>query len=264
MKGPSKLSRLLVRLYLLPFQFCSYLFLRKKILKIVTGANSIFYASMIQLINSIKIHEKGNYYIVAYDLGLTKQQRFYINRDFPEIELKTFDFSKYPPHFNLAINAGSYAWKPLIIKNEFINTNSEDYLFWIDAGCIIKRQLLFIRAALYFYGFYAVLAGPQTKELTHENTIRYLNLKEESCLRMLAATFMGFKIKNKKNRKMVFDWAEAALDEKIISPEGTSRDNHRFDQSIISLLYYKIYKTKKQPILSRKGLEILSHKNIWQ
>ena len=32
-----------------------------------------------------------------------------------DMELRTFDFSKYPQHFDITLEAGQYAWKPVIV-----------------------------------------------------------------------------------------------------------------------------------------------------
>jgi len=50
----------------------TYLFLRNVKINIVTGASSNHFKSLFQLINSIKLIEKRNFDIIAYDLGLKK------------------------------------------------------------------------------------------------------------------------------------------------------------------------------------------------
>lgn len=32
-----------------------------------------------------------------------------------DMELRTFDFSKYPRYFDITLEAGQYAWKPIIV-----------------------------------------------------------------------------------------------------------------------------------------------------
>ena len=229
---------------------------------IITGANWKFFHSMMQLINSINIHEKSNCKIVAYDLGLTNEQIILFKWQNPTIELKKFDFSTLPPHADIDENAGSYAWKPQIILEEFNIKNDDSFIFWLDSASIVRSQLLLVRAALYFYGFYSVIAGATIKELTHESTILKLNLIKESSFKMLTAGMIGFNKKSEKNKALISEWAKAAREKSIISPIGSSRDNHRYDQSIVSMLFYKIYNVEIQPIISKKGLEIIVHKYI--
>ena len=258
----SILKRLFIRIYLVPYQLFSLAFLRRKKMIIVTGADSKFYYSMLQLINSIHIHEKGKYQIIAYDLGLTDNEINFFKWRFPGIELKKLDFSKYPQHADINKNSGGYAWKPQIIFNEFTVNDSIPFIFWLDAGCIVRSQLLLIRAALYFYGFYSAVSGPLIKELTHKNTISLLNLERESNCKMLTAGVIGFNKRSDKNNMLLSEWANAARNPEIICPPGSSKDNHRYDQSIVSMLFYKIYKIKNQPIISKKGLEIITQKYI--
>lgn len=257
------LHRIGVRLYLIPFQIFSFLFLRRKKMKIVTCSNSDFYAGMIQLINSIKIHEKGNYSIVVYDLGLTDQQISNFKAGFPEIQLREFDFNKFPSYYNLSVNSGAYAWKPEIIYEEYNAKTDEKFLFWLDAGCVVKRQLLVVRAALYFYGFYSTLSGGFINNLTLTSTIEKLGLSKYKNCNMLSGGIIGFLKNTKKNNLLINNWVKSARNKEIISPERACKENHRFDQSIVSLLFYKIYNTKSQSIISKKGLEIVAHKNIW-
>ena len=254
--------RLVIRIYLLPYQLFSLVFLRKKKMTIITGADSKFFHSMMQLINSIIIHEKGNCRIVAYDLGLTNEQIGLFKWRNPTIELKKFDFLMLPPHANINENSGSYAWKPQIILEEFNKKNDDAFIFWLDSASIVRSQLLLVRAALYFYGFYSVIAGASIKELTHETTIVKLDLSKESGYGMLNAGMVGFNKKSDKNGALISEWAMAALDDQIISPAGSNKNNHRYDQSIVSMLFYKIYDVKNQPIISKKGLEIIFHKYI--
>lgn len=38
--------------------------------------------------------------------------------------VRTFDYSKYPPHYNINVDAGQYAWKPAIILELARYTNA--------------------------------------------------------------------------------------------------------------------------------------------
>lgn len=257
-------KRFLVRIYLSPYQLFSFLYLRRKKMKIITGADSTFYASMIQLIESIKMNENGQYYIIAYDLGLSEQQRVDFKRKYPEIKLTLFEFAKYSSHYDLNINAGAYAWKPQIIAEEFNMENEDDFVFWLDAGCVVRRPLLIVRAALHFFGFYSIQSGVLIKDFTNQITINLMGGKETSSLKMLSGGVIAFNKKSKINNILIKEWAKYADIKHVISPLGSSRDNHRFDQSIVSILFYQMYRVNKQPVISKKGLEILTHKNIWQ
>ena len=65
--------------------------------------------------------------IVMYDLGLEKAQRKELET-FCNVELRTFDFNKYPAYFRTLFK---YAWKGFIIKTVAQET---EHLFWADAS----------------------------------------------------------------------------------------------------------------------------------
>ena len=53
---------------------------------------------------------------------------------------KIFDYSKYPSWFNINIEAGQYAWKPVIIYDTFLEFQNE-IIIWMDAGNLIHDNL---------------------------------------------------------------------------------------------------------------------------
>lgn len=55
-----------------------------------------------------------NAHVIFYDLGITAQQ-FHSLVEWPGLEVVHFDFRKYPVHVNINVNAGEYAWKPIIL-----------------------------------------------------------------------------------------------------------------------------------------------------
>ena len=50
---------------------------------------------------------------------------------------------------------------------------------------------------------------------------------------------IGFNAKNEQAIKIIDEWYELCLDESNIFPEGSSLKDHRHDQSILSLCYWK-------------------------
>jgi hypothetical protein len=238
------------------------LFLRKKELKIISGADSSHFRSLLQLINSIKIFEKGKIKVLVYDLGLTKDETAFLSLLHPDIQLRRFEYEKYPSSYNININSGNYAWKPAIIYEEYFSMSKNNMLFWLDAGCFVKKPLSLVRASIHFTGFYSPFGGGTNKNWTHYKTIERLGLKGEEDKKMLASGIVGLKTGFIRNDKLVKSWYQASQIEEIIAPAGSSKDNHRQDQSLLSLLYYNAYKLSKPPLISHKGLEILAHKDI--
>ena len=108
----------------------------------VTGADSSHEKSLVQLLRSVEKHEP-DLTVIVYDLGLTRNLKDQLIRDFKRVQLRTFKFDRYPTYFDIKINAGEYAWKPVIVHevlNEF-----KCSVCWMDAGNLITGPLFYIK-----------------------------------------------------------------------------------------------------------------------
>ena len=87
-------------------------------LTIVTGSDFTHFQSIKNLLHSILEHEL-NSKIIVYDLGFTKEQADYLNKNFKNIKFHKFNFEKYPKFFSERTSEdnklGSYAWKSAIV-----------------------------------------------------------------------------------------------------------------------------------------------------
>lgn len=238
------------------------LFLPRRVVHIATGSDTTHFHSMLQLINSLKIFEGARYRVTAYDLGLTDADRTLFARVHPDVSLVRFPFEQYPPHFDITRGAGEYAWKPVIFHEVYGNLSKGDFLIWLDAGNFVRRKMWVIRSALFFKGFYTRLTTGLIGEWTHEETFRRLGMERARNYRMICGCFIAVR-KDARNDRLVQDWRDGAVDKGIIAPEGSSRKNHRQDQSVVSLLYYRHYPYRGTPSrLSRLEHELLIHQDI--
>lgn len=229
---------------------------------IATASDTTHFHSMLQLINTVKIFESGRYQLTAYDLGLTERDRELFAKVHPGVSLVRFPYEQYPPHFDITKGAGEYAWKPVIVHDVYRTLQDGDFLLWLDAGNFVRRKMWVIRAALYFTGFYTRLTTGTIGEWTHADTSRKLEMEVALHYRMICGCFIAVR-KDARNDKLVQDWRDGAVDKGIIAPEGSSRKNHRQDQSVVSLLYYKHYPFRgNPPRLSRLEHELLIHQDI--
>ena len=219
---------------------------------VITASDEHFYNTLIQLINNLnKVDQVDE--IIIYDLGLSKNQKFEINKSYQYVDFKIFDFSKYPKFVGLRDKhnkLGSYAWKSSIIYDEIKNTNN--LILWMDSANLFSKKKSLIKRLIIKKGFYSPYSNGSIKQWTHQETLNKLSAtKDIENKRNLTGGLLGVDTNNKKVVKLIQRWNEACLDENIISPKGSSRDNHRQDQSILSILFHQepkkkyYFKTKK-------------------
>lgn len=261
-KLKNKYKFLIKKVVLSPFRGFGSLFLKSNTMTIVTGCSSNHFKSMLQLINSIKLIDKSNIRIVAYDLGLSEDERVFFNKKNPDIVLKKFDYSKYPSFFNIEIKGGAYAWKPALIYDEYVSLKRNDYLLYLDAGCFVTKPMNLIRAVIGMNGLYCIFSGNSIKNMTHSKTLESIGKEEINNLKMFHASTIGLKVGTLENDDLMKSWYANAREESIISPENSSLSNHRYDQSLLSIQIYKSYKSRKRPFLSYQTYEIAQHNDI--
>jgi hypothetical protein len=111
-------------------------------LVIVTGANHNHFKSLKQFVASAIKYEPFSK-VIIFDLGLTASQSAEIRKLIetnPLVEIREFLFKNYPPHLNIEVNAGEYAWKPAII-NEVASKYPGSLILWCDSGNKILNNL---------------------------------------------------------------------------------------------------------------------------
>lgn len=230
-------------LIILIFALLTNLFTKNNIynknIRFITGSDSSHFKSLMQLCNSIATNEPGSL-ITVYDLGLKTKEI----RELGEIKIITeiikFNFSDYPEFIDIkSENFGSYAWKPMIIEKE-LNKKNNDFILWVDAGNIIFKNLKLLKIYLTFKGFYSPHSSDNIFKLTHPDTLRILNVSNKLYKkRNLNAAVIGIDPSNKSVIKMLENWINSSKNKKIIGPTGASKQNHRFDQAVLTIKFYQ-------------------------
>lgn len=206
---------------------------------IITGSNSNHLLSLKQLLYSIfDIYKQGEVRVVVWDLGFTDTERQYIENLF-ELKMKRFNYSQYPSFFNITISAGEYAWKPSLIKETVDEFGSGIYL-WLDAGDKISGNLTALFRYIGGTGLYSDKTSGNISNLTHPGVYSKIDsrFREYAGKSMRNGANIGFDYSKPWVRELIDSWATWALDKEIIAPEGSSKTNHRQDQSLFSLLYW--------------------------
>lgn len=248
----------LILLKILTTHMGKYSRIVNKPLKVVTASDTSHFLSVVQLINSIKKYD-NNSEIVFYDLGLKKNESDILKK--LQIKIIQFPFHNFPNFMNLSEkDAGAYAWKPQIIISEI---SKDDMLtLWLDAGDLVNKNLNLIRLLIYKKGFYSPLSNGYVSQWTHRDTLKALSIKNKiKNKRMLNAAIIGINPANKKIKSYIKTWSEYAMDKKIILPDGSGKNNHRWDQSLLTVLYYKNIKRIIFP-KTHKIFGILTHQDV--
>jgi len=204
-------------------------------LVVVTGANHNHFKSLKQFVASAIKYEPFSK-VIIFDLGLTASQSAEIRRLIetnPLVEIREFLFKNYPPHLNIEVNAGEYAWKPVIIGE--ICSESDGFVLWCDSGNVIDKRLSWIRRIVQRDGIYCPFSAGTIAEWTHPGMLSFLKLDDRyKGLQNLNAAVICLNPRNPEISKLIIDWHNCALNVNCISPKGSSRANHRQDQAALT------------------------------
>jgi len=223
-----------------------------KELVIVTGSDKNFFESLLQFIDSVIKHEQQAL-LVVYNLGMSKEQiQELIMIKKIKIQIFEFEFEKYPDFLKIRDEfnkLGSYAWKSAIIRECLIRYPNH-YLIWNDSGNLLLSKLSRLKSVLNKYGFYSPISNGTIEEWTHIKTIRSFNLSNNDKIKKrfnLTGGLVGIDTSNAQSKEIIEQWFYYSMKEDFISPQGSSRENHRQDQSLLSIIVYKNFENIKNP-----------------
>ncbi len=216
-------------------------------LAVVTASDSSHEKSLINLLESLSRLKWPNR-IVVYDLGLSFSILRQISEIYPNVVVEPFAFADYPDHFAMHRNSGSYAWKPLIVKKE-LESESTDSILWLDAGCQLRFASWSLAKVVSKYAFFANPSSTRLGEKIHRDTLseffkQFPNSEDLFSSRlnhpMISASFIAIK-RTSENLVLVGEWARLAMNQSLIGPPGSNKENHRFDQALLSLLVLTVF-----------------------
>jgi len=231
-------------------------------LTIVTGSDYTHFESVLNLLDSIKIYEP-NTNTVLYDIGFQSSQIKFLKENNKNITIKKFNFDKYPKFFSERSNGdnklGSYAWKSAIVSETIKEYRGS--VLWLDAGDKVTKKLTLLRIVLTSVGLYIPKSAGRIKDWTHSKTLEHFNSEGlNTNKRNLASGMIGFNSDKEIAIKISNDWLEKCKSKELIAPEGSSRLNHRQDQSLLTLICYKYNIVKLLPS-SHKIFGIIVHQD---
>lgn len=207
-----------------------------KVSQFITASTSSHFQSSLQLLSSILKHET-NPIITYVNLGLLPSEISHIRIEFPSVEIVSFPFESHPIWFNMAEDAGKFAWKPNSIK--LFHHDFSRIVVWMDAGCKLTSRISLVRSIAKANGLFILPANCSVGSLTHPNSIKALRFEDSVNLPMFSAAFIALDLEHPRINEIFNSWVENTKTLQIIAPTGSNWSNHRYDQSLISMLIHK-------------------------
>ena len=196
--------------------------------------------------------------IIVYDIGLTASQSRTV-KSYCNAEVRTFNFSKYPPHTK---NLGTYAWKPYVIKE--VSEEFEVFTFF-DASIRIGPPFIHILPNLLKFPLLPCSRLDQRAQVfktTHDGMLKYfkLNMSREK-LASLSPTYESgsliFWANDFIKQQFLPKYVDCAAHIECIAPKGATvwgcnlrkkvwprnvyAGCHRFDQSALNAILYRYH-----------------------
>ncbi|KAI8342260.1 hypothetical protein BC941DRAFT_412280 [Chlamydoabsidia padenii] len=216
----------------------------------VTAASSNHFCAleaMLYIMREIKKNVDPLAYprLIIYNLGLTAQQNQVLDNLYQHEffdELVVFNYTKYPAFWDVRVNRGEYAWKPGAVKE--VQAKYGGTIIWLDTGDVPNTQFVeSMPAYIQRHGFWSPRStGFMGAKFNHIGLFRYFHTSRQEFASMenCNGAALGFDADNPKVvETLIQPWYECALNKNCIAPKGSSRRNHRQDQTAISFLALK-------------------------
>ena len=213
---------------------------------VVTAASSNHAGPLRFLLESLR---RLDACVACYDLGLTEDEQRALPR-WPGLSLHRFNYAAYPPHLDVATNAGEYAWKPVIVAEVVDRVRAAavpDDVVWSDAGSYFEALEPIAGRIRGSRGLWVRRSSGTMRDWTHPLMFDALEADATAFLERpnADATLVGFatghpsaEVRERVYRDVVVPWKHCALAKGCIAPPGSSRKNHRQDQAVLSYLVH--------------------------
>jgi hypothetical protein len=216
-------------------------------LTVVTASSSNHYGALRQMLESLRrLHAR----VDCYDLGLTPQEVEALPQ-WDGVSYRTFDYAAYPAHMRVEVNAGEYAWKPVIVSDVVDRMQAQGWsgdLLWADAGCYFHGLDEIAARIAASGGLWVRTSAGTMRDWTHPAMFEYLAADPRlyNDRPNADATLVGFAlgsvspaVREAVCRNIVRPWRDCAMVKDCIAPRGSSRRNHRQDQAVLTYLVHR-------------------------
>ena len=236
-------------------------------MELLTGASENHAQSLLQFLNSVAPHLDSFTQVTVFDLGLSAQQRVKIDRlvldlDKTKVQVKTFDFAQFPKYVDIRINAGAYAWKPIIIADAVATAKVP--VMWLDAGCLLTQKPTHLMQTIAHQGLYSPVSQGTLLHWTHTSTLKAMKVIDELLsTRNRSGGVVGVDPSHRVAVDIIQQWKMLALNPHVLCPVKSSRKNHRQDQSLLSILINQaIYTGELSRRLEPRLLDVAIHCDV--
>lgn len=205
-----------------------------QLLTIVTGADTTHAKSLLNLLKSILKFEPYAE-VTIWDLGLNDEQLSSISDLSKSFKIRKFDFESHPKFMDIKVDAGHYAWKPLIIEETM--KSKIGILIWLDAGNILTGRLNLLKRVTISKGLFSPYTDGTIEQWTHPKTLSYMECPSKSLgSKNCNGALVSLLLSNEDALIVVRKWKELSLNQDCIAPIGSNRSNHRQDQAVLTVL----------------------------
>jgi hypothetical protein len=210
---------------------------------IVTGASEAYVSSLRCLMDSFVTHCSTERRVLhVYDMGWSEDQRASLLQEYGynhRIVFKTFDFSLYPDWMNIRHDAGQYAWKPVLLY-ETVMSHPGLQVVWMDARNLILDSLQTLESFTAKHGVYSPTSAGTIQYWTHPATLRFMGCpSQDISQKNRNAACLAIDPRIEAARSLLLDFYHYGLTRECIAPKGSSRKNHRQDQAVFTVLFYR-------------------------
>ena len=162
---------------------------------VVTAASSNHFGALRQMLESLR---RLGARVECYDIGLTADEARALPR-WPGFFYHPFDYAAYPAYLNAAVNAGEYAWKPVIVADVIDRARAAgdaSDVRWADAGCFFHALHPVAECIKRSGGLWVRTSAGVMREWTHPLMFEYLGVDPAAYgeRRNADATLVGFAV----------------------------------------------------------------------
>lgn len=162
------------------------------------------------------------------------------------IGYRVFNWNSFPDWMSLEKRGprdSAYSWKVISLVDVFNEWKA--VLYWLDGGCVIREGISRELTMARHYGLYTAFSGGDVSQYTHMDMQhfmvknRLLHHYIDGRKPMAMATAFVIDYSNATIRDTFIPiYLKCAYTEKCIVPRKSNEKNHRWDQSLLTLLVY--------------------------